>query len=263
MTDSSIVWVDEASRYDQARPTAPVVLVDLLTQLSHTPRPALVVDLGCGTGRSTIIWAERAERVIGIEPSADMRNVAISKLAADSCISYQAGVGHQTGIDSSSADIVTCAQALHWMEPNSTLAEIARILRPGGVFAAYDYHWPPTIHWELDQIFQQVDQRFEQLIERRATPADHPGWDKQHRQRMQASGLFQHTLELTLHHCEYGAAQRFIDLILSSGYHYHLKNGTLTEQELGFDQLKQAAHDLIGPQPIAWYFIYQVCIGIR
>lgn len=32
----------------------------------------------------------------------------------------------------------TVAQALHWMEPASTLAEVARILRPGGVFAAYD-----------------------------------------------------------------------------------------------------------------------------
>ena len=41
-----------------------------------------------------------------------------------------------------SADIVTCSQSFHWMEPEPTLAEIARILRPGGVFAAYDYDWP-------------------------------------------------------------------------------------------------------------------------
>ena len=74
MTDSSVVWVGEASRYDQTRPTPPSALLDILTQLIDAPRPALVVDLGCGTGLSTVIWGERAERVIGIEPSDEMRN---------------------------------------------------------------------------------------------------------------------------------------------------------------------------------------------
>ncbi len=45
------------------------------------------------------------------------------------------------------AGIVTCAQSFHWMEPESTFIEVARILRPGGVFAAYDYDRPPTVHW--------------------------------------------------------------------------------------------------------------------
>lgn len=267
MTDSSAVWVGEAKRYDQTRPTPPLVLIDILTQLIHTPCPNLVVDLGCGTGRSTMIWNERAVRVIGIEPSEPMRNVAIQNLAAHisaTTISYQAGVAHQTGLESNSVDIITSAQAFHWMEPTATLAEIARILRPGGVFAAYDYSWPPTIHWEIDQIFQEVDQRFEHLIATRGTPTERPGWAKeQHLARMQQSGLFQHTQELVLHHCEYGDANRFIGLILSSGYSHHLKHGTVTEEEIGFDRLRQVAHDLIGQQLIPWYFSYHVRIGIR
>jgi len=267
MTDSSAVWVGEAKRYDQTRPTPPLVLIDILTQLIHIPCPELVVDLGCGTGRSTTIWNERAAQVIGIEPSEPMRSVAIQNLAtltSSTTISYQDGVAHQTGFESNSVDIVTCAQAFHWMEPTATLAEIARILRPGGVFAAYDYSWPPTIHWEIDQIFQEVDRRFEHLIATRGTPAERPGWAKeQHLERMQQSRGFQHTQELVLHHCEYGDANRFIGLILSSGYSHQLKHGTVTEQEIGFDRLRQVAHELIGKQPIPWYFSYHVRIGIR
>jgi 6-phosphogluconate dehydrogenase (decarboxylating) len=65
--------------YDRARPAPPPALLDLLTQVIHLPHPALVVDVGSGTGLSTAIWGERAERVIGIEPNADMRKEAVHK----------------------------------------------------------------------------------------------------------------------------------------------------------------------------------------
>ena len=267
MTDSSAVWIGEASRYDQTRPSPPSVLLDMLTQLIHTPRPTLVVDLGCGTGRSTTIWGERAEQVIGIEPSDEMRCQALDNLpslASAPRIAYRAGVAHQTGLDTASVDVVTCAQAFHWMDPSATLAEIARIVRPGGVFAAYDYSWPPTIHWEVDQIFQEVDARFEQLIQTRGAQEPGPRWSKeQHLDRMRQSGLFCFTTEVVLHQCDYGDASRFIGLILSSGYSYHLKRGTVTEHEIGLERLRQAARDYIGIAPIPWYFSYHVRIGIR
>jgi predicted O-methyltransferase YrrM len=73
MTQTSEIWTGKASSYDRVRPTPPPALLDLLTQLIGMQYPALVVDLGSGTGLSTAIWGERAERVIGIEPNADMR----------------------------------------------------------------------------------------------------------------------------------------------------------------------------------------------
>lgn len=267
MTDSSDVWAGEATLYHQTRPSPPSVLLDILTQLIHTSRPALVVDLGCGTGHSTVIWGERAEHVIGIEPSDDMRSQAMRGLETypyATRIAYQAGIAHKTGLLTSSVDIVTCAQAFHWMEPSTTLAEIARILRAGGIFAAYDYSWPPTISWELEQVFQEVDERFEHLIQERGAGKQDPGWSKeQHLERMRASGHFRFTREFVVHHCEQGDATRFIGLVLSSGYNYQLKRGIVTGQEIGLDRLKQAALDYIGSEPLPWYFSYQVRVGIR
>jgi predicted O-methyltransferase YrrM len=80
MTESSEIWTGKASSYDRVRPEPPPVLLDLLTQVIHLPHPALVVDVGSGTGMSTAIWGERAERVIGIEPNADMRKEAVHKV---------------------------------------------------------------------------------------------------------------------------------------------------------------------------------------
>src|SRR5260370_33100938 len=76
MTEPSEMWTGKASSYNRVRPTPPPALLDLLTQLIGMPHPALVVDVGSGTGLSTGIWGERAERVIGIEPNADMRKEA-------------------------------------------------------------------------------------------------------------------------------------------------------------------------------------------
>ena len=267
MTETSAIWTGEASRYDRTRPTPPPVLFDILTQLIRTPRPALVVDLGSGTGLSTMLWGERAERVIGVEPSADMRIQAIRKIESHphtAHIEYREGMAHRTGLPDGCADIVTCAQSLHWMEPTSTLAEIARILRPGGLFAAYDYDWPPALNWELEQVYQEVDRRFDALLEERGLAQNLPRWSKDtHLERLRACGHFRFTRELLLHHIEQGDAARFIDLILTNAYSHHFKLNTITEQEIGFDRLKQAALQYIGSEPIPWYFSYRVRIGIK
>lgn len=267
MIATSEVWTGEASKYDRTRPTPPPALLDLLTQLIHSPHPALVVDLGSGTGLSTAIWGERAQQVIGIEPNADMRQEAVRKIEhhpAASHITYREGVAHRTGLPDGCADIVTCAQSLHWMEPTSTLAEIARILRPGGLFAAYDYDWPPTLNWELEQVYQEVDERFDELLQERGLAQNLKMWSKEtHLDRMRESTHFRFTREVLLHQIEQGDAARFLEMILTNAFSHQFKLKTITEQEIGFDRLRQAALQHIGSEPIPWYFSYRVRIGIK
>src|SRR5512135_3378396 len=142
-----------AAQYDANRPRPPQVLLDILTQLTGIAQPGLVVDLGSGTGLSTVVWAERAAQVIGVEPNADMRTQAEARTATlpnARNVHYVAAIGSQTGLPDGCADIVTCSQSLHWMEPEPTFAEVARILRGGGLFAAYDCDWPPTMNWQAE-----------------------------------------------------------------------------------------------------------------
>ena len=62
-----------ADLYDKYRPAPPAALSTILTQWAQVTRPHLVVDLGCGTGLSTRYWAGKAEQVIGVDPTSDMR----------------------------------------------------------------------------------------------------------------------------------------------------------------------------------------------
>ena len=267
MRDSSDIWTGKASSYDRARPTPPPALLDLLTQVIGMPHPALVVDVGSGTGLSTAIWGTRAERVMGIEPNAEMRNEAVHNVASHPSaaqIEYRAGLAHQTGLPDGCADIVTAAQAFHWMEPSSTLAEIARILRPGGLFAAYDYDWPPTLQWELERVYQEVDTRFDELLQERGEASNLPKWSKEtHLDRMRESGHFRFTREVLLHHIEPGDSARFIEMTLTNGYSHQFQLKTITEQEIRFDRLRSAALQHLGSEPIPWYFSYRVRIGIK
>jgi ubiquinone/menaquinone biosynthesis C-methylase UbiE len=267
MTETSEVWTGEASKYDRTRPSPPPALLDLLTQLIHTPHPALVVDLGSGTGLSTVIWGERAQQVIGIEPNADMRSQAVRKIEHSpyaAHIEYREGVAHRTSLPDGCADIVTCAQSLHWMEPTSTLAEIARILRPGGLFAAYDYDSPPTIHWELDLLSQEVVKRLVVLLRERGLAQNLQIWSKEtHLDHMRESGHFRFTREVLLHHIEQGDAARFLEMMLTNAFSHQFELKTITEQEIGFDRLRQAALEQIGSEPIPWYFSYRVRLGIK
>ncbi len=61
-----------ADVYDSARPSVPLYPVQMVVNY-FDKTPDRVVDLGCGTGLSTLIWKEHAKEVVGIEPSDDMR----------------------------------------------------------------------------------------------------------------------------------------------------------------------------------------------
>src|SRR4029079_14729960 len=106
-----------------------------------------------------LVRGERAE-AIGVEPNAAM--VEVARNATDtSNVRFVHAFAQDTGLPGRDADLVTCSQSLHWMEPEPTFAEAARLLRSGGVFAAYDYDLPPTCSWEAEAAWGRTGERRE------------------------------------------------------------------------------------------------------
>jgi SAM-dependent methyltransferase len=252
-----------AATYDAARPLPPAILLELLPQLAQQPVPALVVDLGCGTGLSTRLWAATARQVIGIDPTPDMRAEAARQTTAPG-VSYRAGFGHATGLPAGCADIVTCSQALHWMDPQPTFQEAARILRPGGVFAAYDYDWPPsTPHWAAEAAYAALQQRVAALEREHGASAGLLRWPKDgHLDRMRASGRFRFTRELLVHHRETGTADRFLRLVLSQGSVATLRKRGMPDAAIGLDSFAASIQAALGAGEGPWFFSYRVRIGV-
>lgn len=255
-----------ADKYNAYRPQPPIVVIDILTQLAQMDRPKLVVDLGCGTGLSTRIWADRAEEVIGVEPSADMRREAESKTATKGLrnVRYIDGWSYNTGLPDGCADIVTCSQSLHWMEPESTFAEVARILRPGGVFASIDCDWPPMMKWEVAKAYSDFMKNIRETECRLGVYNSVQRWAKnEHLARMESSGQFRYTHEVVVHNVEYGNADRLVGLALSFGSVQDVLKRGVTDKEAGLDQLREIAECHIGSTPIPWYFSYRVRFGVK
>jgi SAM-dependent methyltransferase len=251
------------AQYDQARPSAPDALADLLLPIARCTTPPFVVDVGSGTGLSTRYWSGRARTVIGIEPSDSMRAEA-ERVGGDN-VSYRHGYSHATGLDDGVADLVICAQSLHWMEPESTFAEATRILRPGGLFAAYDYDWPPsTSYWEVDQVYMECMEIADRLGERHRIMEGVQRWKKSgHLMRMRDSGRFRFVREALLHHCDEGSAERVVGVFLSQGHVQSLIKRGVTGEELGVDRLLKTARHAWGETKIQWFWSARVRMALR
>jgi SAM-dependent methyltransferase len=248
-----------AEGYDAHRPAPPAVLPDILCLEAQVERPRLVVDFGSGTGLSTGAWADRAEEVIGVEASPEMRAQAEAVTEAANVRFVQA-YAQETGLPDRSADIVTCSQSFHWMEPEPTLGEAARILRPGGVFAAYDYDWPPVVQWEVEAAF---DEMFRRVGLARAEQG-RPRYPKdRHLDRIRASGQFRYAREIVFHSRDRGSAERVVGMALSLGHlAVMLQEGT-SEEELGFAALKETAERALGAGEHELFLCYRVRLGVR
>jgi SAM-dependent methyltransferase len=252
-----------ADLYDRHRPAPPDILAAILLQYSGSPYPEQVVDLGSGTGLSTRYWADKAREVIGIEPSADMRRKAEAQTTAAN-VEYREGLSHQTGLPNRCADIVSCSQSLHWMEPQATFSEARRILRPGGVFAANDVDWPPVVaNWEVEAAYNECMRLVREFEKGLSLKAPVHQWSKEgHLARMQASGCFRFTREIVVHQVDRGNAERLVGLLISQGNTMTvLKNG-ISETQVGIDRFREAAERVIGQAERPWYWSCRLRIGI-
>jgi SAM-dependent methyltransferase len=120
--------------YAKYRPSYPPAVIDTILNRCGLGESGLLVDVGCGTGISSRLFAERGVRVIGLEPNADMRARAVAHLAAKGVPvpEYRAGRAEATGLPDGCAYVVLAAQAFHWFAADAALREFHRTLKPGG-----------------------------------------------------------------------------------------------------------------------------------
>jgi SAM-dependent methyltransferase len=114
-----------ADGYDYARPSYPPAAVRWLLG----PGPLDVLDLGAGTGKLTSVVVDEGHRVVAVEPLGPLRAKLSEALPA---VEVLAGRAEEIPRPDGSADAVLVGQAFHWFEAPAAVAEIARVLRPGG-----------------------------------------------------------------------------------------------------------------------------------
>jgi SAM-dependent methyltransferase len=122
-----------ASDYAAARPTYPAALFDWLASL--VPRTGVAWDCAAGSGQATLELARRFDRVLATDASA----AQLAQAPAHPRVTYRAAPAEVSGLPDGSADLVTVAQALHWVDLDPFYAETRRVLAPDGVLAVWCY----------------------------------------------------------------------------------------------------------------------------
>lgn len=137
-----------AERYDQLRPGYPAAA--LRWALGDGDGPLRVVDLGAGTGILSRALAALGHEVLPVEPDTGMRD----RLAATTELTPLAGYAEQIPLPDASVDAVLAGQAYHWFDRAAAHPEVARVLRPGGVFAPLWNRRDESVSWvaELSRI---------------------------------------------------------------------------------------------------------------
>ena len=124
-------------------------MYDEFASVEHVPRGidviaerfpldgAVVIDVGAGTGRSTLQLAERAASVIGVEPNRNMLAVARRRAGAAGARNVRFATGDASDLPFApeSADVVACMTTVFWppeVVVPAFMAEAFRVLRPGG-----------------------------------------------------------------------------------------------------------------------------------
>lgn len=132
--------------------------------LAPLPGEATIVDLGTGPGLLPIelhkLWPQA--KIIGVDPSAEMLNIARNNADEAGVANFETRVGtaEEIPIESNSVDLVVTQSSLHeWENPQKGLAEIFRILKPGGSLILKDYNRAWLSNWKrkLFGFFHHLD----------------------------------------------------------------------------------------------------------
>jgi SAM-dependent methyltransferase len=142
-------YARSAGAYERGRPGYPPAAVDYLVARLRLEPGRTVVDLAAGTGKLTRPLLASGAEVIAVEPVAEMRAELPPGARA------LGGTAERMPLGSASADAVTVAQAFHWFDGEAALAEIHRVLRPGGSLA---------LVWNRRRMDDPANQAIEELL---------------------------------------------------------------------------------------------------
>jgi len=129
-----------SSLYDRARISYPIQLIDNIITYSRVSPNGRILDVGCGTGKATLLFAQRGYRVIGLDPGQEMVNVAKEKCSSFPKVSFEVGTFEEVKFSEASFDAIISGMAWHWVKPEGRYEKVFRTLTRGGTLALFWYY---------------------------------------------------------------------------------------------------------------------------
>lgn len=124
---------ERAAGYASYRPHYTPELADWLASIA--PERGLAWDAGCGSGQLSTLLGDRFDQVVATDASKEQ----IAQAASHPRVEYRVEPAERSSLADHSVDLVTVAQAVHWMNLDSFYAEVRRVVKPRGAIALVAY----------------------------------------------------------------------------------------------------------------------------
>ena len=148
--------VVHAQLYSKFRPTYPKAVLDIISGFisKNGGRFGLAVDVACGSGQSTFYLRNCFAHCIGIDISKSQVAQAQKKCQeqGDPNVEFRVGDVADLPVEDGAVDLLTCAQAWHWIDPTHLYREASRVLKPKGCLAIYGYGNVQLINKECNEL---------------------------------------------------------------------------------------------------------------
>ena len=149
-----------AENYSKYRPTYPQQVWEKIFTFAkeHEVNTKMALDLACGTGQSTFELCSRYQKTVGVDISKAQLEQAREKatiLGKSGEVEFVHAAASHLPLHDASVDLLTCAAAWHWLDPNTVFPEIDRVLKSPGVLAVYSYCSPTIRHDHCNKIWQE------------------------------------------------------------------------------------------------------------
>jgi SAM-dependent methyltransferase len=144
-----------AAGYAAHRPSYPHSLIDFLA--AAAPERRLALDCGCGTGQLSVLLAAQFDRVVATDASAQQ----IANAAPHDAVEYRTSPAERSGLPARSVDLVTVAQAAHWLDLRAFYDEVRRVARPRAIVALVTYG---VLHVARDEANAVVQRFYREVI---------------------------------------------------------------------------------------------------
>ena len=138
----------QATDYAKFRPQYPRALFEYIASIS--PDQQLALDCATGNGQAAVALAEFFQKVTAIDASEKQ----IVQAQPNDRVEYLVAPAEASGLPANSYDAVTVAQALHWFDLDAFYSEARRVLKSGGILAAWAYN-ELRISPEIDALVRQ------------------------------------------------------------------------------------------------------------
>ncbi len=217
-----------APLYDRARPSYPPGLIDDVIALAPIAADPRALEVGAGTGKATVLFAERGVAVHALEPLPEMAALAQRNCADYPDVTIERVEFERWNPGRRSFPLLYSAQAWHWIDPDRRYPAARAALEPGGVLAAFwnQPEWDRCpLREELEDVYARAAPDLAATGPMRPAGEGSPGvWGRWEEEIEAGDGFEQPVLRRYEFAAAYSTAQ-YVELLRTHSNHIVLESG--------------------------------------